>query len=184
MILLNNINLQGGGGERKKTVKNLHGLLRSGEDNPFSFAKNISLPVGARHCSCGGPQKGISLSPLIACKMLDFCYTALRSNLIKALTVTLIGLNPDITCEGANRYDSCDRAQFCDGGRKGLCLRREHNSTNICQRFSVLRVKYTSSLCKVQAAKRRWFSAAHVELLVTGQVDANILSRSQMGIEI
>jgi len=27
--------------------------------------------------------------------------------------VTLIGLNPDMTCEGANRYDSCDGVQFC-----------------------------------------------------------------------
>lgn len=123
MILLNYINLQDGGrgrGERKKTVRDPHGLLKSGKDNPFSFAKNISLPMGARHCNCGRPKKGIiSLSPLIACKMLDFCYTALRSNLVKALTVKLIGLNPDITCEGTNRYNSCDGMQFCNGGRKG-----------------------------------------------------------------
>lgn len=144
--------------------------------------------MGARHCSCSGPQKGISLCPLTASEMLDFCYTALRSNLVKALTVNLIGLTPAITCEEANRYDSCDGVQFCNGGRKGVSLRHEHNSTSIYQRISVLRVKYTSSLCKVQAAKRRWFCAARImksmELLATGQVDVNSLSISQMGIEV
>lgn len=153
-----------------------------------SFAKSISLPMGARHCNCSGPQKGISLCPLTASKMLDFCYTALRSNLVKALTVNLIGLTPAITCEEANRYNSCDRVQFCNGGRKGVSVRHKHNSTSIYQRISVLRVKYTSSLCKVQAAKRRWFCAARImksmELLATGQVDVNSLSRSQMGIEV
>jgi len=58
MILLNYINLQGWGrgkGERKKIVRDPHGLLRSGEDNPFSFAVNISLPVRDRHCNCSAP---------------------------------------------------------------------------------------------------------------------------------